>query len=120
MRYSISTLLITLLFSVAILPAAAHAQTTAPPVSLNPSLGNQLSANPLVPFNLISLAYQGYLKDQGIPSYGALLNAIESGKITAQDMVQAAVQTNRLSEQMLSDRGYRYHLEAELRQLAED
>lgn len=120
MRRSISTLITTLLLSVAILPKAAHSQTTVPKVSSNPSVAKQASANQLSSFDLAYLAYQGYLEDQGIPSYGALLNAISSGTITAQDVIQAAVKAHRLPEQMLSDRSYRHNLDDQLDGLRED
>lgn len=115
MKRSISILLTTLLFSAAILPAAAYAQT-----SFNPHTTNSTSANQVSPFNLAYLAYQGYLEDQGIPSNGALSDAIATGKVTAQDLMQAAVKANRLPEQTLTNRGYRSALEAELNGLAED
>ncbi|QLE39444.1 hypothetical protein FD723_02235 [Nostoc sp. C052] len=118
MRRSISVLLTTLLLSATILPAAAQAQTA--PISLNPYAANQSSGNQLKPFNLAYLAYQGYLKDQNIPSNGALMSAIASGTITAQDIIQAAVKANRLPEQALSDRGYRYNLENQLQGFTAD
>jgi hypothetical protein len=121
MRHSISALLTTLLLSAAIFPAAAQAQTTgATSTSFNPYVANQSSTNALSPFSLTSLAYQGYLKDQGIPSNGALIDAIASRTITAQDMIQAAVKANRLPEQTLSDRGYSHHLEEQMAGLAAD
>ena len=118
MRHSISTLLTTLLLSAAILPAAAQSKTA--PTSLNPYAANQPSANQLKPFNLAYLAYQGFLKDQGIPSNSALIDAIAFGRITAQDIIQAAVKANRLPEQTLSDRGYRHNLEDQLQGLTSD
>jgi hypothetical protein len=118
MRHSISTLLTTLLLSAAILPAAAQSKTA--PTSLNPYAANQPSANQLKPFNLAYLAYQGFLKDQGIPSNSALIDAIAFGRITAQDIIQAAVKANRLPEQTLSDRGYRHNLEEQLQGFTTD
>ena len=114
MRRSISVLLTTLLLSAAILPAAQAQTTEASPTSFNPYVANQPRGKQLRPFNLATLAYQGYLKDQGIPSNGALISAIASGTITAQDIIQAAVKTNRLPEQTLSDQGYRHNLEEQL------
>ena len=118
MRRSISTLLTTLLLSAAILPAVAEAQTA--PTSFNPYAANQPSGNQLKPFNLAYLAYQGYLKDQNIPSSGALMSALASGTITSQDIIQAAVKANRLPEQALSDQGYRHNLEDQLQGFTED
>jgi hypothetical protein len=119
MRRPISTLLTTLLISTAILPAAARAQTPeVQQTSLNPYVANQISASQISPFNLAYLAYQGYFKAQGIPSNGALIDAIESGAVTSEEIVQAAVKANRLSEQALSDRGYRNALEDQLQGLA--
>ncbi|MEH1917821.1 hypothetical protein [Nostoc sp.] len=118
MRRSISTMLTTLLLCAAILPAAAQSQTA--PISLNPYAANQHKANQIRPFNLAYLAYQGYLKDQGIPSNGVLIDAIASGSITAQDIIQAAVKTNRLPEQTLNDQGYRHNLEDQLQEFTAD
>ena len=121
MKRSFSTLLTTLLFSAAILPAAAYAQTTGETqTSFNPHVTNSTSANQVSPFNLAYLAYRGYLKDQGIPCYSALLDAIAAGKVSAQDVMQAAAKANRLPEQTLSDRGYRSALAGELDGLRED
>jgi hypothetical protein len=116
-RYSI--LVTTLLLSMTILPTVAQSQTMPAESRLNaaahPSTLNQTS-----PFNLAHLAYQGYLKDQGVPEAGALMNAIASGTLTAQNIMQAAVKVNRLSEKTLSDRGYRHQLEVQLNGLMED
>lgn len=121
MKRSISILLTTLLFSVPVLPAVAYPQSRgATPTSFNPYVSNQMSANPISPFNLAYLAYQGYLKDQGIPSSGGLSDAITAGTLTAQDVMQAAVKANQLPEQILSDRNYRSALEAQLQGLTED
>ncbi|BCL38981.1 hypothetical protein [Nostoc sp. MS1] len=118
MRGSSSIMLTTLLLFTAILPAAAQSQTA--PTSFNPYVANQLSTNHLNSFNLATLAYQGYLKDQGIPSNGALMSAIASGTITAQKIIQAAVKANRLPEQTLLDQGYRRNLEDQLQGFTQD
>jgi hypothetical protein len=119
MRRSISKLLTTVLLSTAILPVAVQAQTSKPATT---SLNTYISqpTNQLSPFNLAYLAYQGYLKVQGIPSSGALDDAIASGRITAQDIMQAAVNANRFPEEALTDQAYRHELENELQGLAED
>jgi hypothetical protein len=97
----------TLLISIAILPPIAQAQTSSKTYT-----GQQVS-----PFNLAYLAYQGYLTDLGIPSDSELLNAISVGKISAQDIIKAAIKANRLSNQTLSDSGYRDNLDQQLKSL---
>ncbi len=112
MRRSILTLITTLLLYGIIWPTVARAQTIALTDSPKPSITEQLS-----PFNLAFLAYQGYLEGQGIPSDNDLRSAIASGTITAQDVMQAAIKANRLSEQTLGDRGYLNNLEVQLKGL---
>ncbi|UBF27950.1 hypothetical protein K9N68_08650 [Kovacikia minuta CCNUW1] len=119
MQRSISTLLTMLLASTVILPAA-YAQSPGTTQSLNPYVTNSSVVDQSSPFNLAYLAYQGYLKDEGIPSNGALIDAIADGTITAQDIMQAAVKANRLSEQTLNNSGYRSSLEDQLKGLTED
>jgi hypothetical protein len=111
MRRSISTLLTTLLLSVAILPTVVSAQDTASPTSLNPYVVKPFSPHQISPFNLAYLAYQGYFSAEGIPSSGGLITALVSETVTAQDIMQAAVKANRLSEQTLNDEDYRFALE---------
>jgi hypothetical protein len=111
MRRSISTLLTTLLLSIAILPTVVSAQDTASPTSLNPYVVKPSSTHQISPFNLAYLAYQGYFSAEGIPSSGGLITALVSETVTAQDIMQAAVKANRLSEQTLNDEDYRFALE---------
>ncbi len=121
MRHSISTLLTTLLLSAALLPTAVNAQgTKAPQTSFNPYIANQSSKNQLSPFNLAYLAYRGYLKAEGIPSSSGLIDALVSGTIMAQDVMQAAVKANRLPSQALNDQGYRSALEGQLQGFTTD
>jgi len=121
MNRFIATLLTTVLFSAPILSAAASAQTTgAAQTSLNPYITSKTSANQVSPFNLAYLTYQGYLRDQGIPGNGALIDAIAAGTVTAQDLIKAAVKANRLPEQTLTDQGYRSALENQLQGLTQD
>ena len=62
--------------------------------------------NNVSPQKLIKLARQGRFKAQGIPSYSSLNSAIKSGKITAQNLVTAAIEENRLSQTALEDTDY--------------
>lgn len=71
----------------------------------------------LTPFELVSLANQGYFKNQGIPSYGALLQQYYQGTIRAKDLVQSAIKTNRLSADFLTNQSYVSAVENSLKAL---
>lgn len=58
------------------------------------------------PFNLISLGYQGYFSNQGIPSYGAFSSRVKTGDITGLDLVEIAVSTGKLPNSALNDQQY--------------
>jgi hypothetical protein len=60
----------------------------------------------VTPFNLVEHGYQGYFKEQGIPSYAAFLTAIRSGQVQAEDLVKSAIARGRLSPETLNDRSY--------------
>jgi hypothetical protein len=100
-----------LMLSAAIAPAAK-----AENLSVNPQTTGVTSpfASQTTPFNLAHLAYRGYFKAQGIPSYGILLNAYRSGKIDAKDVAMGAVEAGRISSEVLNDRGYLHALELQL------
>ena len=120
MKSSMLTLTLTTLASLSIvaLAPAVRAETTA--VNLT-TLGNTSSYfSHTTPFNLVSQAYRGSFKEQGIPSYEALIAGYRSGQIRAEDVVQSAVKANRLSEEILNDQGYLYAVEAQLRGLEGD
>ena len=46
----------------------------------------------IAPGSLAMMAYRGAFKEEGIPSYNALANELRQGSITAEDIVQAAIQ----------------------------
>ncbi len=102
--------------------ATAPAIKAQPPLAVGPAVVGVVPSyiQQTTPVNLVSLAYRGYFKNQGIPSYGVLLAAYQSGKITAQELVQVAVEANRVSGEVLSDFGYLNALEQELRGLQND
>jgi hypothetical protein len=60
----------------------------------------------ITPFNLVGGAYQGLFQEQGIPKYGTLISAYIEGKVTPEDIVQAAIRANRLQATALQDKGY--------------
>ncbi|MDX2096773.1 MAG: hypothetical protein SFW36_03275 [Leptolyngbyaceae cyanobacterium bins.59] len=72
------------------------------------------------PFNLVFLAYQGFLESEGIPKYARLGEAHASRRVGAKDLVKAAVKMNRLPESALKDEGYLEAVEFELNSLHEN
>lgn len=99
----------------ALILAAAHAPAaTAQRTALTSTTLRSTTTRALTPFNLVSLANQGYFKNQGIPSSGALMAAHRAGRVSAEDIVKSAVATNRLSLQVLNDQGYLRAVNAQL------
>ncbi|MEA5625343.1 hypothetical protein [Nostoc sp. UHCC 0251] len=91
--------------SITLVPGIASAQ----PVANNSSeiaSSNSTSVNYLQPFNLVTFAYQGGLKQHGIPSGGELVFKTLNRNIIAKDLVKAAVNADKLPSQVLSDQNY--------------
>lgn len=112
-RLILSTLSL-LLLSSWFLPVA-QAQTQA----IN-SVNYRATINPvdqLTPFELVTMADQGYFKEQGIPSYLGLVSAHAMGKLRAEELVAAAIRAKKLSPEILTDRGYLSAVEAQLQRL---
>jgi len=104
-----------LLLSAVTTPAVlAQSNTT------NPALNNNDSDYLIKPFNLAYMAYQGFFKEQGIPSAAGLINAYNLRKIKAEDIVAKAVETNRLPSTALSDEDYIKAVDQQLQQLRWD
>jgi hypothetical protein len=60
----------------------------------------------LTPFGLVSLAYQGEYRMQGVPGFGSFKSGVSSKTITATDLVKAAIISNQLSPDTQTDRVY--------------
>ena len=90
-----------------------QAQTTA---VVTPTIKNR--AYQLQPFNLVNLAYQGQLRQYGIPSYAALIAAYNSGRIDAATLVQQAVKANRVPAPVLADQRYLNAVDRSLQSLS--
>jgi hypothetical protein len=58
------------------------------------------------PVNLVGIGYQGFLVDQGIPSGAKFISDIENGDLTAEMLVQSAIEKGRLSPDKLNDHNY--------------
>lgn len=69
-------------------------------------ISNSTTTSYLQPFNLVSLAYQGGLKQQGIPSGTTLVSEHQKRNIVAVDLVKAAISANKLPLQVLNDQNY--------------
>ncbi|MFB2982945.1 hypothetical protein [Microseira sp. BLCC-F43] len=102
--------------SVLLLSAATAPTVKAEPMAVNSNMMGRTSASIrlLEPFYLVGLAYQGYFREQGIPSYGAFLAAYHTGRINARDLVQSAIKDNRLPASALQDEDYLNAVEMQL------
>ena len=65
-------------------------------------------------FNLVSSAYRGDFEDQGINSYAVLLENYETGELTAEDLIQAAIEAGELSPSAMEDDSYVNAVDAQL------
>jgi hypothetical protein len=111
--YSVATGLAAISFGMA---NGAIAQTTRTQGSHGAAVISNMDANfpkmaakhkmTVTPYNLVFLAYQGFLKSEGIPSAMGLIRAYRQQEISAQDITQAAVKMNRLSVTALQDKGF--------------
>ena len=106
----ISTLSTILLSSIAI-PASTQ-------VTLNSSRTRNIVE--ITPFDLVTGAYQGRFEEQGIPSNALFLAKIRSNKISAEDLVNTAISTGRLSENTLYDQSYLNSVESIMNNLDKD
>lgn len=86
---------------------------TAPPVEAQtqaiysaPSNRTSETVKKLTPFELVTMAQQGLFTEQGIPRSSDLISAHHTGKLSAEQLVQAAIRANKLSPQFLKDRNY--------------
>jgi hypothetical protein len=113
MKNLLANSILTLLFATAI-GSGVYAR----PVAANLTTSNSsYSTSEVSPFNLVFLAYQGYLENQGIPSAGTLIYESRRGGIDGKALVTAAVADGRLSPNVLDDDSYVSAVNAQLRAL---
>ena len=67
------------------------------------------------PFNLVGNAYQGAYRAHSIPGFGSLMDGARIGRITAKDLVKAAIESKDLLPEMIDDRDYLRSVEVQLR-----
>lgn len=75
------------------------------------------TAAEIAPVDLVFQGYQGRLASEGIPGYGAFLQAVNLGKVDAETLVKSAVAKGRLSSSTANDKSYLRKVDASLFQL---
>jgi hypothetical protein len=86
-------------------PVKAGTRTERIAMSTAPVVSNPASTK-ITPFVLVSLAYQGEYRTQGIPSFGSFLAASSNKTVTAKDLVTAAIAAKQLTPDTQNDIGY--------------
>jgi hypothetical protein len=75
-------------------------------VLLSASFSMKALADNTTPNEIFNLARNGYFREEGIPSHSGLIIAYRFGDVTAQDLINAAIEQNRLSPETLEDEGF--------------
>jgi hypothetical protein len=102
----------------AVVTPTIAAETTAVDATTDATKTGAIQQTP--PVTLVSLAQQGYLRNQGIPANQALIQAIAAGQITPETLVRAGIQSNLISSDTLNDRGYLNIVEVQFRDIVQD
>ncbi|NET33247.1 MAG: hypothetical protein F6K19_14705 [Cyanothece sp. SIO1E1] len=109
-RFILGSLSVLLLATTATAARAESANTT-----------NRIAARPAAlttlnqsPHQIVVLAYQGEFREQGIPAYASLSSAYGNGRITAQDLISAAIAQNRVDPSALNDGAFINTIDSEL------
>jgi hypothetical protein len=116
MKRSIATGLSLMLLFAASNPANAQTRHEKE-VSANQTAQNNTSSNSspnLTPFHLVFLGYQGYLQNQGIPSYGAFISEHQLMNIHGRDLVKAGIEARLLPADTLMNQEYVHAVDAQL------
>ncbi|MEH2385358.1 MAG: hypothetical protein V7K14_06130 [Nostoc sp.] len=97
--------------SITLVPGIVSAQTPTSnsrqiAINSNNLSSHSTSVTYLQPFNLVNFAYQGGLKQHGIPSGETLVFQTQNRNIIAKDLVKAAVNADKLPSQALNDQNY--------------
>ena len=68
-------------------------------------------------FNLVSSAYRGDFEKQGIDGYQVLISDYETGKVTADDLIKAGIDSGDLSPKAAEDDSYVSAVDSQLMSL---
>jgi hypothetical protein len=71
----------------------------------------------VTPFDLVGSAYQGQYRAHSIPGFASFIYGARTGKITAKDLVKAAIISENLLPEMINDRNYLGNVELQLKSL---
>ena len=71
----------------------------------------------ITPFELVHSAYQGQYRLHSIPGFSSFIDGIRTGKITAKDLVTAAIESKTLPPQAISDRSYLGYVDLQLKSM---
>lgn len=100
-----SLLLVSLLVAI-VPPAKAQVGSSSGADVAVESTAQMSESRAISPFRLVDLARNGYFESYGIPSHAALVSAVQTGRVTAEDLVESAVMDQRLTADKLDDRRY--------------
>lgn len=79
--------------------------------------GEEAAEKRMTPFALVSAADRGRYEDWGIPSAITLETEYQAGNVTAQDIVDAGVESGELAPQASSDDDYVSFVDSEMEAL---
>lgn len=96
----------------------ANAQTNTPTPTTTTSTATTV-ARVVSPFDLVYMAYQGFFEREGIPAGNGFIDRYEADRLTPEDLVRTAIQSNRLPADTLTDSQYLDHVETQLKALIE-
>jgi hypothetical protein len=113
------SLILTSCLSILALTGLKTPANAAPIAVVNPSYLTSMT-NEVQPFHLVYLGYQGFLQKEGIPSSGGFVSAYQNGKITAKNLIDAAIAQGKLSPEKANDRAYIRAVEHHLMYLDND
>lgn len=95
----------------------AVSSTLAAPQAQGMAIHSTPAIHQTTPFNLAYLAYRGDLAAYGIPSYNALVFALRSGQLDADEIVDQAVAAHLVTPETADDREYVSAVEGMLQDL---
>jgi hypothetical protein len=85
---------------------SVKAETRVEHLSASTAISSNAADTRLSPFELISNAYQGEYRLQGIPGFGSFQSAYISKTVTAKSLVKAAIDAEQLAPDTQVDQDY--------------